>query len=72
MSTNPAGHVASWLKRGGGLTLGLDQFFALLTCEAADDFDGLVNAGGPAKAQVRGVFALEPFIVLDQGFAEEL
>ena len=47
------------------------HFSTLLAGQSADDPDRLVDAGGVAEAQVRVVFALEHFIVLDQGFTEQ-
>jgi len=51
--------------------IGIDHFSALLAGKPADDADGLVDASGVAKAQLRVVIAFEHFILLDQGFAEE-
>lgn len=49
----------------------LEDFSALLTGQAADDPDGLVDASGVAEAQAWVVFAFQHFVVLDQRFAEE-
>lgn len=42
---------------------------ALLTGQPADDPDRLMDTGRVAKTQPRVVFALEHFVVLDQGLA---
>jgi len=52
--------------------VGIDHLAALLTGQPADDADRLVNTCSVAEAQVRVMFALEHFVVLYQGLAEQL
>ncbi|MNG42129.1 hypothetical protein D3C84_1317900 [compost metagenome] len=54
------------------LPVSLQHLPTLFTGQTADDPDRLMDTGRVAKAQSRVVFALQHFVVLDQGFAEQL